>query len=130
MIVREREGGRDTGRGRSRLHAPGARHGIQSRVSRITPWAKGRRQTAVPPRDPLTHLLVHFCPYKNRLLFRFSFLLCVSDQTLSFLSLFLSRFYLSIHETHTEAESQAEGEAGSLWGPRCGTRSWDPRIMT
>ncbi|CAD7694099.1 unnamed protein product [Nyctereutes procyonoides] len=48
MIVteRERERGRDTGRGRSRLHAPGARCGIRSRVSRIAPWAKGRRQTA------------------------------------------------------------------------------------
>ncbi|KAM8955478.1 ubiquitin-conjugating enzyme E2 G1 isoform 1-T1 [Lycaon pictus] len=49
---RERERGRDTGRGRSRLHAPGARRGIRSRVSRIAPWAKGRRQTAAPPRDP------------------------------------------------------------------------------
>ena len=49
---RERERGRDTGRGRSRLHAPGARGGIRSRVSRIVPWAKGRRQTAAPPRDP------------------------------------------------------------------------------
>ena len=48
----ERERGRDTGRGRSRLHAPGARRGIRSRVFRITPWAKGRRQTAAPPRDP------------------------------------------------------------------------------
>ena len=56
MIVteteRERERARDTGRGRSRLHAPGARCGIRSRVSRIVPWAKGRRQTAAPPRDP------------------------------------------------------------------------------
>uniref|UniRef100_A0A8C0T5V2 Uncharacterized protein n=1 Tax=Canis lupus familiaris TaxID=9615 RepID=A0A8C0T5V2_CANLF len=26
---------------RSRLHAPGARRGIRSQVSRITPWAKG-----------------------------------------------------------------------------------------
>ena len=49
---RERERGRDTGRGRSRLHAPGARRGIRSWVSRIAPWAKGRRQTAAPPRDP------------------------------------------------------------------------------
>ncbi|XP_035565015.2 HAUS augmin-like complex subunit 2 isoform X3 [Canis lupus dingo] len=49
---RERERGRDTGRGRSRLHAPGARRGIQSRVFRIAPWAKGKRQTAAPPRDP------------------------------------------------------------------------------
>ena len=54
MIVteRERERGRDIGRGRSRLHAPGARCGIRFRVSRIAPWAKGRRQTATPPRDP------------------------------------------------------------------------------
>ena len=54
MIVteRERERRRDTGRGRSRLHAPGARCGIRSRVSRMVPWAKGRRQTAAPPRDP------------------------------------------------------------------------------
>ena len=56
MIViqreRERERGRDIGRGRSRLHAPGARRGIRSQVSRITPWATGRRQTTVPPRDP------------------------------------------------------------------------------
>ena len=49
---RERERRRDTGRGRSRLHAPGARYGIRFRVSRIAPWAKGRRQTAAPPRDP------------------------------------------------------------------------------
>ena len=52
MIVTQRERGRDIGRGRSRLHAPGARRGIRSRVSRIAPWAKGRRQTAAPPRDP------------------------------------------------------------------------------
>ena len=56
MIVtqreRERERGRDTGRGRSRLHAPGARRGIRSQVSRIAPWAKGRRQTTATPRDP------------------------------------------------------------------------------
>ena len=58
MIVtqRERERGRDTGRGRSRLHAPGARRGIQSQVSRIAPWAKGRRQTTAPLRDPCAFL--------------------------------------------------------------------------
>ena len=61
VIQREREGqSRDTGRGRSRLHAPGARCGIRSRVSRITPWAKGRRQTTAPPRDPACTLLT--CP--------------------------------------------------------------------
>ena len=53
MIVTEKERGRDTGRGRSRLHALGTRCGIRSRVSGIVPWAKGRRQTAAPPRDPL-----------------------------------------------------------------------------
>ena len=44
MIVtqRERNRGRDIGRGRSRLHRPGARCGIRSWVSRIAPWAKGR----------------------------------------------------------------------------------------
>ncbi|XP_038539028.1 E3 ubiquitin-protein ligase RNF5 isoform X4 [Canis lupus familiaris] len=52
VTQRERERGRGTGRGRSRLHAPGARRGTRSRVSRIAPWAKGRRQTAAPPRDP------------------------------------------------------------------------------
>ena len=47
MIVtqreRERERGIDIGRGRSRLHALGAPRGIRSLVSRIAPWAKGRR---------------------------------------------------------------------------------------
>ena len=53
MIVTQRERERQRHRQReSRLHAPGARRGIRSRVSRIAPWAKGRRQTAVPPRDP------------------------------------------------------------------------------
>ena len=31
---------------------PGARRGTRSRGSRIVPWAKGRHQTAEPPRDP------------------------------------------------------------------------------
>ena len=30
----------------------GVRRGTPSRVSRIMPWAEGRRQTAEPPRDP------------------------------------------------------------------------------
>ena len=36
----ERERGRDTDRGRSRLHA-GSLTGTPSQVSRITPWAEG-----------------------------------------------------------------------------------------
>ena len=31
----------------------GAPCGTQSQDSKIMPWAKGRRQTAKPPRDPL-----------------------------------------------------------------------------
>ena len=52
-IERESERGRDTGGGSSRLHA-GSPTGTRSRGPRIKPWAKGRRQTAEPPRDPPT----------------------------------------------------------------------------
>ena len=38
--------------------------------------------------------------------------------------------YLFMRDTEREAESQAEGEAGSLWGAWCRTRSQDPRIMS
>ena len=82
---RERERGRDTGRERSRLHAPGARRGIRSWVSRITPWAKGRHQTAAPPRDPL--------------------------YSASFFNFYL---FLIVTQREREAETQAEGEAGSM----------------
>ena len=33
-----------------------------------------------------------------------------------------------MRDTHREAETQAEREAGSLQGVRCGTRSQDSRI--
>ncbi|XP_077716820.1 methyl-CpG-binding domain protein 3 isoform X3 [Canis aureus] len=36
------------------------------------------------------------------------------------------RFYLLMRDTHREAETQAEGAAGSMQGAQCGTRSWDP----
>ena len=46
--------------------------------------------------------------------------------------LFFLRFYLFISENtqrgEREADTQAEGEAGSTPGVRCGTRSWDSRI--
>ena len=38
--------------------------------------------------------------------------------------------FINSLETEKEAETQAEEEAGSLWGALCGTRSQDPRIMT
>ena len=50
--MRDRERGRDAGRGRSRLYQ-GARCGTRSLDSRITLWAKGRSQTTEPLRDPL-----------------------------------------------------------------------------
>ena len=47
---------------------------------------------------------------------------------------FFLRFYLFIHDTHThrdrEAETQVEGEAGSIPGARCRTRSRVSRITT
>ena len=45
----------------------GARCGTQSQDSRITPWAKGRRLTAEPPRRPLYKDLIKvivLCPRK------------------------------------------------------------------
>ena len=37
---------------------------------------------------------------------------------------------LLMRDTQREAETQAEGEAGSLQGARCGTRTQDPRSTT
>ena len=37
--------------------------------------------------------------------------------------------YLFMKDTHREAETQAEGEAGSLQRARCGTQSRVPRIV-
>ena len=64
---------------------PGARRGTRSWDSRIAPWAKGRCQTAEPPRDPQE-------------IFKKDFI------------------YLFMRNTQREAETQAEGEAGSLQG--------------
>ncbi|XP_022279902.1 YEATS domain-containing protein 4 isoform X1 [Canis lupus familiaris] len=60
-IERERENEAETQAEGEAGSMPGARRGTQSRDSRIAPWAKGRRYTAEPPRDPLsfTFLKVH-----------------------------------------------------------------------
>ena len=50
MIEREREA--ETQEEGEVGSLPGAQRGTWSRDSRIVPWAKGRRQTAEPPRDP------------------------------------------------------------------------------
>ena len=34
-----------------------------------------------------------------------------------------------MRDTEREAETQAEGEAGSMQGARCGTQSWVSKIM-
>ena len=53
MIVTERERGAETqaeGEAGSMHREPDV--GFDPGSTRIPPWAKGRRQTAVPPRDP------------------------------------------------------------------------------
>ena len=50
---------------------------------------------------------------------------CQSEMSIFFKILFI------IHgDTEEEAETQAEGEAGSMQGAGCGTRSQDPGIMS
>ena len=50
MIEREREA--ETQAEGEAGSMQGAQCGTRSQDSRIAPWAKGRRQTAEPPRDP------------------------------------------------------------------------------
>ena len=52
MIVTERERETETQAEGEAGSMQGARPGTRSWDSRIMPWAKGRHQTAVPPRDP------------------------------------------------------------------------------
>ena len=70
----------------------GARCGTWSQDSGNMPWAEGRRSTTEPPRRPP--------PF--------------------FLCFFFLRFYLFIHDRQREAETQAEGEAGSMQGADAG----------
>ena len=56
----EREKGRDTGSGRSRLHAGSPTWDLIP-VSRIRPWAEGRYQTAEPPGLPLRSFSFQIC---------------------------------------------------------------------
>ena len=62
MIVTEREREREaeTQTEGEAGSMQGARRGIRSWISRIAPWAKGRRQTAAPPRDPYVGICSHF----------------------------------------------------------------------
>ena len=50
--MRHTERGRDTGRGRSRLHA-GSPMGTRSWVSRVTPWAKSSTKPLSHPGCPV-----------------------------------------------------------------------------
>ena len=47
---------------------------------------------------------------------------------LLFILFFKIFFYLFMRGMQREAETQAEGETGFLWGAWCRTRSQDPRI--
>ena len=44
------------------------------------------------------------------------------------LFIFKDFIYLFMRDTEREAETQAEGEAGSTQEAQCGTRSWDSGI--
>ena len=61
---------------------PGARRGTRSRDSRIAPWAKGRRQTAEPPRDPpfdfLNHILFSVACFKNQYIVHITYKICIN----------------------------------------------------
>ena len=60
QIERERERERERQRHRQREKQAPCREpdvGLDPGVSRITPWAEGRRQTAAPPRDPKSQIL-------------------------------------------------------------------------
>ena len=48
---------------------------------------------------------------------------CHNFYLFNFIFFFLDFIYLSLTDPEREAETQAEGEAGSLRGARCGTRS-------
>ena len=52
---------------------------------------------------------------------------CPLSEGSSFL-FFKDFIYVFMRDTEREAETQAEGEAGSLQGAPCGTRSQDPGI--
>ena len=52
---------------------------------------------------------------------------CLLDERLR-VGLIFKKDFVYAWETQRVAETQAEGEAGSLWGAQCGTRSQDPRI--
>ena len=68
---RHRETGRGTGRGRRSRLKSGSRCGNRSWDSRITPWAKGRHQTAEPPRDPSYCFLICSWLKKTRIYLSF-----------------------------------------------------------
>ena len=65
--------------------------------------------------------------------FKVSFYMTVYHETITIAhlwSFYFFKIYLFIHDRHREreAETQEEGEAGSMRGARCGTRSRDSRI--
>ena len=75
-------------------------------------------------------ILQHTGSFKNLLFYQVSSgIMKVSEKRgFLFFVFFKDLIYLFMRNTHTEAETQAEGKAVSPWGARCGTRSQDPEI--
>ena len=63
---------------------------------RITPWAEGKRLIAEPPRVPLVYFILFYL-------------------------FFLKILFIYLFMRQREAETQAEGEAGSMQGAQCRT---------
>ena len=53
------------------------------------------------------------------------YIICWQIEFINFLKDFI---YVFMKDTEREAETQAEGDAGCLWGARCGAPSQDPGI--
>ena len=65
---------------------------------------------------------------QENMVFKMEEVMYPKDFTFFYLFVYFLGFYLFIHEMQREAETQAEGEGGSLQGAHCGTLSQDPRV--
>ena len=145
----ERKRGRNRGRGRSRLHA---RSPMWDSIPGLQDCTLGQRQapncwaTQGSPRN-IFNVGKMIDKYWNvrKMIHKYFAILGCSLLGINFNNILIiigtcphivnssfssKTFYLFIHERHREreAETQAEGEAGSMQGARCGTGSRDSRI--
>ncbi|CAD7688065.1 unnamed protein product [Nyctereutes procyonoides] len=93
----------------------GARRGTRSRDSRVMPWAAGRCYTAKPPRDPPINKILkkksslHALPALKMLRVQLGTQICVLVTVAQY-----AQWHPGGIEREREAETQAEGEAGSM----------------